>query len=140
LVSFETTASVTFSEVKWIFSSACQDNRNRQDPMFAPVLDDEEIRRERAVARALRSTAWWRRKTARGLCHYCGGRFSPRELTMDHLIPLIRGGRSIKANLVPCCKPCNQQKSHLLPMEWEPSPSKPAPSKPDEGATPRDET
>jgi 5-methylcytosine-specific restriction endonuclease McrA len=41
------------------------------------------------------------------------------NLTMDHVVPLIRGGRSIKNNLVPACKECNNKKKYLLPMEWE---------------------
>ena len=37
---------------------------------------------------------------------------------MDHVVPLIRGGRTAKSNVVPCCKHCNSQKQHLLPVEW----------------------
>lgn len=85
-----------------------------------PELDHDEIQRERAKARELRQTAWWKRKRSSGICHYCGGKFPPRELTMDHLIPLVRGGRSVKANLVPACKPCNDRKKHSLPFEFDP--------------------
>jgi hypothetical protein len=38
---------------------------------------------------------------------------------MDHIVPLSRGGRSVKGNVVPACKTCNTKKKHLLPMEWE---------------------
>ncbi len=38
---------------------------------------------------------------------------------MDHLVPLVRGGKSTKSNCVPCCKQCNTKKSTLLPLEWE---------------------
>jgi 5-methylcytosine-specific restriction endonuclease McrA len=38
---------------------------------------------------------------------------------MDHLVPLARGGKSTKGNVVPACKTCNSQKKQLLPMEWE---------------------
>jgi 5-methylcytosine-specific restriction endonuclease McrA len=38
---------------------------------------------------------------------------------MDHVVPVARGGRSVKGNLVPCCKACNNAKQGLLPMEWE---------------------
>jgi 5-methylcytosine-specific restriction protein A len=34
-------------------------------------------------------------------------------------VPLIRGGRSTRGNCVPACKECNNQKKHLLPVEWE---------------------
>lgn len=38
---------------------------------------------------------------------------------MDHRVPLARGGRSTKANLVAACKACNTAKKYLLPAEWE---------------------
>jgi 5-methylcytosine-specific restriction protein A len=38
---------------------------------------------------------------------------------MDHLIPLIRGGKSVKSNIVPACKDCNHKKRYMLPLEWE---------------------
>ena len=56
---------------------------------------------------------------ARGTCHYCGRRFSPDELTMDHIVPIIRGGKTTKSNLAAVCKECNNKKKYLLPMEWE---------------------
>jgi len=86
---------------------------------FIPEADDDDIRREKARARTLRESPWWKRKKSRGVCHYCGGRFKPSELTMDHIIPIIRGGRSVKENLVPACKDCNSKKKHMLPMEWQ---------------------
>ena len=86
---------------------------------FIPVSSSEEIARERAKARELRSSQWWKRKKARGFCDYCGGKFKPSELTMDHLVPLIRGGRSTKGNVAACCKECNNKKKHQLLMEWE---------------------
>jgi 5-methylcytosine-specific restriction endonuclease McrA len=81
--------------------------------------DEAVIRAERARARELRKTRWWQQKTAPGLCHYCGKKFPFRELTMDHLVPLSRGGRSTKDNLVPSCKSCNTLKKSLLPLEWQ---------------------
>lgn len=81
--------------------------------------DDAEIRAERAKARELRKSRWWQQKTAPGLCHYCGSKVSYRELTMDHLVPLSRGGRSTRENLVPSCKNCNNLKKTMLPIEWQ---------------------
>jgi hypothetical protein len=43
----------------------------------------------------------------------------PAELTMDHIVPVVRGGRSTKGNVVPCCKECNSRKKYLLPVEWQ---------------------
>lgn len=80
---------------------------------------DAEIRAERNKARELRKTRWWQQKTSTGLCHYCRNKVAYKELTMDHLVPLARGGRSTKQNLVPCCKECNNLKKSMLPLEWE---------------------
>ena len=88
------------------------------DP-FAYNLSDEDIRRERRKARELRQSQWWQRKCAKGMCHYCRQPTAPKELTMDHIVPIARGGKSTKGNVVPCCKACNNQKKQLLPMEWE---------------------
>ena len=81
--------------------------------------DDAQIRAERGKARNLRKTRWWQKKTAPGLCHYCGKNVAFTDITMDHLIPLARGGRSTKDNLVPSCKACNNLKRSMLPLEWE---------------------
>ncbi len=43
----------------------------------------------------------------------------PKELTMEHVVPIIRGGKSFKGNVVPACKECNSKKKYLLPIEWE---------------------
>ena len=88
--------------------------------MFSSLVgsSEENIRRERAKARELRKTRWWQQKTAAGTCYYCGTKVAHKELTMDHLVPLARGGRSTKDNLVPSCKDCNTKKRKFLPMEW----------------------
>ncbi len=91
--------------------------RGNYDDFDCP--DEAVIRAERAKARELRKTRWWQQKTAPGLCHYCGKKFPFHELTMDHLVPLSRGGRSTKDNLVPSCKNCNTLKKSLLPLEWQ---------------------
>ena len=84
---------------------------------FLVEVSEEQIRRERQKARELRASPWWKRKRAAGLCHHCGGRFEPKELTMDHLVPIIRGGKSIKGNLVPSCQRCNAERKYRLPFE-----------------------
>ncbi len=79
----------------------------------------EEIKREKEKARVLRQTRWWQQKLARGICSYCTRKFPPSQLTMDHIVPLIRGGKTTKGNVAPVCKECNTKKKYLLPMEWE---------------------
>jgi 5-methylcytosine-specific restriction endonuclease McrA len=88
-------------------------------PRYTPEASGDELRREKARARELRQTPWWRRRVAPGVCQYCRRQVGARALTLDHVVPLVRGGRSVKANMVPCCKDCNSRKQSLLAWEWE---------------------
>jgi 5-methylcytosine-specific restriction endonuclease McrA len=87
--------------------------------MFVPDITEDAIKRERRIAREIRKSAWWKRKCADGKCYYCNTKVHPKELTMDHIVPIIRGGRSIKSNIVTACKECNNKKKYMLPIEWE---------------------
>jgi len=90
-----------------------------QGPGFLVEVPPGHVRKEKEKARALRKTQWWQRRIAKGRCHYCGASVPPRDLTMDHVVPLVRGGRTTKGNVVPCCKECNNKKKYYLPIEWE---------------------
>jgi 5-methylcytosine-specific restriction endonuclease McrA len=92
------------------------------DEMTEPFIievTEEDLKREKARARELRKSRWWQQRLARGMCTYCGRRFPPEELTMDHIVPLIRGGKSTRGNVCVVCRECNSKKKYLLPMEWE---------------------
>jgi len=89
------------------------------DSLFFIPASDEHVAREKAKARELRQSQWWKRRRAKGVCHYCGEQFPARELTMDHVVPLIRGGYTTKGNVVPCCANCNAEKKYHLPLEWQ---------------------
>jgi 5-methylcytosine-specific restriction endonuclease McrA len=86
---------------------------------FIIEVSEQEIRREKEKARELRKSQWWKNRVAQGVCHYCGGKFPPSELTMDHLVPIVRGGKTSRGNVVPACKECNNRKKYMLPLEWE---------------------
>jgi len=88
-------------------------------PRFIPEVGEDELRREKARARELRQSAWWRRRITVGTCHYCRRQVGAKALTMDHVVPLIRGGRSVRGNTVAACKDCNSKKQSLLPWEWD---------------------
>lgn len=63
-----------------------------------------------------------------GECHWCGVRltevkglgraFGGSGRTIDHVIPVTRGGLSEAANLVFSCWPCNLMKGNMLPEEF----------------------
>ncbi len=80
-------------------------------------VSSEDIQKERQKAKELKKTAWWKKKRASGICFYCKQKFPVNELTMDHIVPLSKGGKSIKANLVPCCKNCNKKKKDKYAFE-----------------------
>ena len=85
--------------------------------MVHGFIDEKHVKRERAKAKELRRSQWWKNSLALGVCFYCESRFSPEELTMDHKVPLSRGGRSNKGNLVTSCKGCNNKKKYYTPAE-----------------------
>ena len=81
------------------------------------IKDKQNIAREKIKARELRQSQWWKNEIAKGICHYCGKTFKPKELTMDHVVPISRGGKSTKGNIVPCCKECNSKKMYMTPVD-----------------------
>jgi len=79
--------------------------------------DPQHIAREKRKARALKQTQWWKNKISKGICYYCGKEFDLRQLTMDHIVPISRGGQSTKSNVVVCCKDCNNKKKYMTPVD-----------------------
>lgn len=49
-------------------------------------------------------------------CQYCGSA-KGNKLTIDHVVPVSRGGKSTFENCVAACKHCNSLKSNKLPSE-----------------------
>ena len=72
--------------------------------------DPAHVKREREKARLLRQTDWWRALVAKGVRHYCHRNVGAANLTIDHVVPVARGGRSTRGNCVPCCRDCNAKK------------------------------
>jgi 5-methylcytosine-specific restriction endonuclease McrA len=79
--------------------------------------DPQRLKKERDKARKLKKSQWWLDQLNRGLCHYCGKKFSRDQLTMDHTIPLARGGTSTPGNIVPACRDCNRDKKLDTPVD-----------------------
>jgi 5-methylcytosine-specific restriction protein A len=78
-----------------------------------PNLDaggDAHVRRERDAARELRQSRWWKNLIQNAKCHYCGVQLTAKTATMDHILPVSRGGCSTKGNVVASCKACNTAK------------------------------
>lgn len=52
------------------------------------------------------------------VCTYCDQEKEDRELHVDHIIPLSRGGTNHFLNLTLACASCNSSKRSKLPSEW----------------------
>lgn len=50
-------------------------------------------------------------------CQYCYQKFPDRELTLDHVLPVVRGGKKTWENIVTACIRCNQRKGDRRPEE-----------------------
>lgn len=48
----------------------------------------------------------------RNTCQYCGRRFRSEELSIDHVVPRTRGGKSTWENCVVACTRCNTRKGN----------------------------
>jgi hypothetical protein len=51
-------------------------------------------------------------------CVYCATHLDQRTATLDHVVPVARGGAHDPGNLVVACAPCNRLKGDLLPFEF----------------------
>jgi 5-methylcytosine-specific restriction endonuclease McrA len=50
-------------------------------------------------------------------CQYCGRRGTAFELTLDHILPRSRGGKTLAENLCAACRECNNRKGDRTPEE-----------------------
>ena len=67
-----------------------------------------------------RSVVFTRRnlyKRDRNTCQYCGAQPGTKELTIDHVLPRSRGGKSGWENCVLACVRCNRRKADRTPRE-----------------------
>ena len=47
-------------------------------------------------------------------CQYCGDTFDAPELTIDHVVPVSRGGKTTWDNTVAACEECNRNKGNKM--------------------------
>jgi 5-methylcytosine-specific restriction endonuclease McrA len=86
--------------------------------MFDEIDSSLHLKREKAKARLLRKSGWWQQKIGKAICYYCQKPLASDEATMDHIVPLSRGGYSSKGNIAVSCKPCNTRKKDSCPLAW----------------------
>ena len=70
--------------------------------------------RRKSVVRFSRANIFMRDKCT---CQYCGRKRARHELTLDHVIPAVQGGKKTWDNIVTACIQCNQRKGGRTPAE-----------------------
>jgi len=85
---------------------------------------NQKVYRARHPERVKKSLAGWHAKHPTyerelfdeyvGLCAYC----QESATTLDHVVPISKGGAHSKANLVPACKSCNSSKHDKTLIVW----------------------
>lgn len=83
-------------------------------PSVVRLLAFVDVRKRRSTSGGVRTKILMR---DRYRCQYCGVKGTGCELTLDHIVPRSRGGRSVPENLCASCKRCNQRKGDRTPDE-----------------------
>jgi len=90
------------------------DGKGRAYPVPAVVMKREYIRRNYTYAPFSKKNIFIRDQLC---CQYCGWKYEPRHLTLDHVIPKsrwdkVRGLSTCWENIVACCQSCNKKKDN----------------------------
>lgn len=48
-------------------------------------------------------------------CHWCGIELTQETATLEHIVPLKRGGLDHHNNMTLACEPCNRKRGHDMP-------------------------
>ncbi len=117
--------------------AACEESlemRSASCILYVPKV----IRLRRYINVPHRSVVWSRKAVLRRdrfTCGYCGVQLGDRyqgrvldkgDFTVDHVIPVSRGGKNTWGNTICACSACNQRKANRTPHEanmkmlWEP--------------------
>ena len=94
--------------------------KEQLDKWRAENLDkhNENARKRRARLRDAKTGTITRKEIQRLLsapCAYCG---VTENITVDHVVPLARGGDHTIGNFLPACKTCNSRKRDSFITEW----------------------
>ena len=57
-------------------------------------------------------------KKCNGHCAYCGCELEYKDMQVDHIIPLRKGGSDTEDNMVPACRSCNHYKATFTADEF----------------------
>jgi 5-methylcytosine-specific restriction endonuclease McrA len=83
-------------------------------PAVLRLLNYVPLKTKKQIVRFSRSNIFIRDQN---VCQYCGNKFGKAQLTLDHVIPIVQGGKKSWENIVTACKPCNQRKGGRTPNQ-----------------------
>src|SRR6185312_6692374 len=83
-------------------------------PAVLRLLTYVPLTRKKQIVRFSRTNIFLRDNN---VCQYCGNQFNKTHLTLDHVIPIVQGGKKCWENIVTACKPCNQRKGGRTPAQ-----------------------
>lgn len=84
-----------------------------QSALTPPGLTNHKARRlEPKASRALKIKIWMNKQKC---CRWCGKALGIKEATLEHVIPLARGGSNQQDNLTIACRPCNAARGPDMP-------------------------
>src|SRR5210317_1412224 len=95
----------------WIVRSASWETR------VPAVIMLKEMQRRRRKPRFSKTNLYVRDVYT---CQYCNTPYTRNNLTLDHVIPISKGGRTNWENIVAACGPCNTRKgnkTHMKPIK-----------------------
>lgn len=103
-------------------------------PKLVRIHSDKSRQTKANIGKQARRASWLHHQLAQGRakCEYCKGRVSrevphgnPIFATVDHIIPISKGGYDGPRNWRICCQRCNEAKSATMPDAWRPNAAKP---------------
>jgi 5-methylcytosine-specific restriction endonuclease McrA len=83
-------------------------------PSVLRLLKFIPITRKKNIIRFSRANVFLRDQYT---CQYCGRKKPKTELTLDHVVPAVQGGKKSWENIVTACIQCNQRKGGRTPIE-----------------------
>jgi 5-methylcytosine-specific restriction endonuclease McrA len=89
----------------WVVRSASWETR------VPAVIMMKEMMRRRRNPRFSKTNVFLRDLNT---CQYCDIQFPKSNLTLDHVVPLSRGGKTCWDNIVTACSPCNAHKGNKM--------------------------
>jgi len=89
----------------WVVRSASWETR------VPAVIMMKEMMRRRRNPRFSKTNVFLRDLNT---CQYCDTQFPKSNLTLDHVVPLSRGGKTSWENIVTACSPCNAHKGNKM--------------------------